>query len=237
MFNKDIVCGRNNIINQLIFQQISKKEFACDWLYLNVWSWSCWGNYWQSVTLCCSCSIIQLCEFRRKQPVLARNWPPLSHTWQTTPFSLQQQSLRRLMTFLPKLGFIFCLSIMITLIWPQTSSLWKGFPHSPLPMRGNCYFGFVSLLYKATCYFPVWALYANTIHQQVWEEIFFFSAEGCYVCGVCGVSVREQKSLVMGTEPAGEKLLVVHEHLYSWTLCSFINIRLLFVRLNVKRHI
>lgn len=132
------------------------------------------------VTLCCSSIIIKLCGFRRKQPVLARNLPPLSHTAQA-PFSLQQQSLRHLMTFLPKLGFIFCLSMMITLIWPQTSSLWKGFPHSPLPMRGNCYFGFVSQLYKDTCYCPVWALYTNTIHQQVWEEFFSLQRDVMFV--------------------------------------------------------
>lgn len=112
-------------------------------------------------------------------------------------FPLQQQSLRHLMTFLVKLGFIFCLSLMITLIWPQTSLLWKGFPHSPPSMWGNCYFGFVPRLYKGVLFLSLSFIHKHNSSTGVGGNIFF-SAGGCYVLSVWGKCGR--------TKVAGEVL-------------------------------
>lgn len=88
-------------------------------------------------------------------------------------------------------SFLF-FSMMTPLIWPQVSfaGFVKGFPHSPLSMWGSDYFGSVPRLYKDERYCPIWAFYTNTIQQQVWEEYFFLSAEGCYFRSVWGKCER-----------------------------------------------
>lgn len=134
------------------------------------------------------------------RPVLARNLAPFSHPPHSTnsPFCLCSRS-SHWGIFPAQTGnyFLFINDDYSNLATSFFAVFVRGFPHSQISMGGNYYFGTVPQLYTDTCYRPVWALYTNTIHQQVWEDFFFFSsAEGC--CVVCGVSVREQKSLAKG---------------------------------------
>ncbi len=161
-------------------------------------------------------------------------------TTQTGLFALHQKhSWRHLMTFLPKQWFIFCLSMRITLNWPQASLLvlWKGFPHTPPSMWEKYYFGTVPHLYKDTRVDALSEHHTNTIHQQVWEEIIFFlSKEGCYIWSVWG---KCNKSCWQGAFSLQEDFLAqqrkeenevfiqlaVQRHLYSWihSTCLLLN--------------
>ena len=87
------------------------------------------------------------------------------------------------MTVLPKL-FSAC---QWRSLWPQ-ASLWKGFLIHHYHCEETTVLELCLSCIKTHC--PVWALHTNTIHQQVWEEIFFFPAEGCYVWSVWGKCER-----------------------------------------------
>lgn len=80
-----------------------------------------------------------------------------------------QRSLRHLMTFLPKLGIIFCLSMTITVIWPQACLavfVKRVSLFTTTRVRKLLFWGLMQL-HKDTRYSSACALYTNTIHQQV----------------------------------------------------------------------
>lgn len=115
----------------------------------------------------------------------------------------QQQSLRHLMTFLPKQGIIFCLSMTITLIWPQ-ASFTRVFLIHHNPCEGTTILGPCLTCIKT----HVLLLCLSLIHKHnsstgVRGNIFFFSLQKDVTFGVCVVSMREQKSLARGIQPAG----------------------------------
>lgn len=102
----------------------------------------------------------------------------------------------------PNWGIIFCLSMTVTLIWPQASLLFfvRGFPHSQLSMWGNYYFGTVPQLYKDTRVIAPAEPYTQTQFINRCGRKFFFLCRRDVTFGVCGVSVREQKSLARGIQ-------------------------------------
>lgn len=160
--------------------------------------------YWQSVTSC----LVPLCSWYNTtvwvdgggQAALARKSATKQHK---QPLFLSTAAtgavIKASYDFAVQTGNLF-LSMTITLIWPQASLLFfceRGF----LIHHYSCEETTISgprLSWIKTRYCPVWAMYTNTIHQQVWEEIFFFPLQRDVTFGECGVSVREQKLLARG---------------------------------------
>lgn len=106
--------------------------------------------------------------------------------------------------FLPKLGIIFCLSMTITLIWPQASVLflWKAFPFTTTHVRKLLFWARASVVQRDMLLPCLSLIHKHNSSTGVGGN-FFFSLQKDVTFGVCGVSVREQKSLARGFQPAG----------------------------------